>query len=99
MFSRFLLVFIFIFGEAHCNSTLFTRLPEVLSYLCPGSNMCGKMYEIPNMPDFEGTCCTGKNFSYLHSDLFSNIFVLRHILTFSIDDFNNLSINVRYLSL
>ena len=92
MFSRFLLVVIFIFGEAHCNSTLFTRLPEVMSYLCPGNNICGKIYGTLDLPNFEETCCTGKNFSYLHSDLFSNIFVLRRILTFSVvfDD-NNIS--------
>ena len=84
MFSRFLLVAIFIFDEAHCNSTLFKRLPEVMSYLCPGNNICGKIYRIPDLPNFEGTCCTGKNFSYLHSDIFSNFFVLRRILTFSV---------------
>jgi hypothetical protein len=47
------------FGKINCTgngSSIKEYLPDVLSYLCPGVDVCGKIHDTNGTI---GTCCTG----------------------------------------
>jgi hypothetical protein len=54
------------FGKIYCavnSSPIKEDLPDVLSYLCPGVDVCGKIHDEYGTV---GTCCTGKWNTYIN---------------------------------
>jgi hypothetical protein len=54
------------FGKLNCagnGSSIKEHLPDVLSYLCPGADVCGKIHDTNGTV---GTCCTGMGNTYIY---------------------------------